>query len=131
MKCFMSIDKPVAPAVGQAPPVPSPVRPNQARFRFGEDATHCLWSRREMLQRMCTGFGVVGLAGLLGPEALAAASAERRPHFAPRAKRVIFLFLNGGPSHVDTFDPKPALKDCAGQPPTGELYRKNKGSGFM
>src|SRR5260370_15974007 len=122
MKCFMRTDKLVPPPAGQAPPVPSPVRPNQARFRFGEDATPCLWSRREMLQRMCTGFGVVGLAGLLGPEALAAASAERRPHFAPRAKRVILLFLNGGPSHVDTFGPNPAFKPYAGQQPAGEPY---------
>jgi len=62
-----------------------------------------------MLQRMCAGFGMVGLAGLLGPESLLAFADDRAPHFAPRAKRVIFLFLNGGPSHVDTFDPKPAL----------------------
>src|SRR5712691_8667619 len=130
MKCFMWTDKSVAPSVGQASP-PAGADGFQPRVRFGEDATPCLWSRREMLQRMCTGFGVVGLAGLLGPEVLAAASAERRPHFAPRAKRVIFLFLNGGPSHVDTFDPKPALKEFAGQQPAGELYRKNKGSGFM
>ncbi len=126
----MWTDKSVAPSVGQASR-PAGAGGFQPRVRSGNDATHCLWSRREMLQRMCTGFGVVGLAGLLGPEALAAASAERRPHFAPRAKRVIFLFLNGGPSHVDTFDPKPALKACAGQQPAGELYRKNKGSGFM
>src|SRR6266705_1455512 len=130
MKCFMWTDKSVAPPVGRASP-PAGAGGFQPRVRFGERAPPCLWSRREMLQRMCTGFGVVSLAGLLGPEALAAASAERRPHFAPRAKRVIFLFLNGGPSHLDTFDPKPALKECAGQQPAGELYRKNKGSGFM
>jgi hypothetical protein len=40
----------------------------------------------------------------------------RSPHFAPRAKRIIFLFMNGGPSHVDTFDPKPELTRCEGQP---------------
>src|SRR6266849_1636200 len=131
MKCCMWTDKLVPPPAGHAPPVPSPARPDQPRVRSGENATPCLWSRREMLQRMCTGFGVVGLAGLLGPEALAAASAERWPHFAPRAKRIIFLFLNGGPSHVDTFDPKPALKKFSGQQPTGDLYKKNKGTGFM
>ena len=88
-------------------------------------------SRRQMLQRMCTGFGMVGLTGLLGPQSLWAASDPRRPHFAPRAKRVIFLFLNGGPSHVDTFDPKPALRKYEGQQPSGDLYKKSKGTGFM
>lgn len=84
-----------------------------------------------MLRRMCTGFGLVSLAGLLGPEALLASGAIGAPHFAPRAKRVIFLFLNGGPSHVDTFDPKPALAQFEGQQPDGDLYKKSKGTGFM
>jgi len=88
-------------------------------------------NRRQMLHRMCAGFGLVGLGGLLGPQSLLAANATRAPHFAPRARRVIFLFLNGGPSHVDTFDPKPALKEHAGEQPAGELYKKNKGTGFM
>jgi hypothetical protein len=95
-----------------------------------------LLNRRQMLHRMCAGFGMVGLAGMLGPQSLLAAaasagSATRLPHFTPRAKRVIFLFMNGGPSHVDTFDPKPKLKELEGQQPTGELYKKNKGTGFM
>jgi hypothetical protein len=102
-----------------------------------------LLSRREMLQRTCAGFGFLGLAGLLGPEALFASSPSplngeragvrgaRVPHFAPRARRVIFLFMNGGPSHVDTFDPKPELLTHAGEKPTGELYRKEKNGGFM
>jgi hypothetical protein len=86
-----------------------------------------------MLQRMSAGFGMLGLAGLLGPRAaLATANGSTpAPHFAPRARRVIFLFLNGGPSHVDTFDPKPALKTHEGRLPEGELYKKNKGSGYM
>ena len=85
------------------------------------------FSRRQWLSRMGTGFGTLGLAsvlaqsGLLGSNsALAAAAnplAPRSPHFAPRAKRVIFLFMNGGPSHVDTFDPKPDLEKYAGQQP--------------
>src|SRR5829696_6347945 len=92
-----------------------------------------LLNRRQMLRRMCAGFGMVSLAGMVGPQSLfgAATSATRSPHFAPRAKRVIFLFMNGGPSHVDTFDPKPKLKELEGQQPTGELYKKNKGTGFM
>ena len=93
--------------------------------------TGLLLNRRQMLQRMCAGFGLVGLGGLLGPHALFADSATRAPHFTPRAKRVIFLFLNGGPSQVDTFDPKPALHKYEGQQPAGELYKKSKGTGFM
>src|SRR5437763_16975391 len=89
-------------------------------------SVHRIMSRREMLRRMSAGFGMVGLAGMLSPERLLADS--RRPQFAPRAKRVIFLFLNGGPSHVDTFDPKPALRKFEGQQPAGELYKKSKGT---
>jgi len=92
-------------------------------------------NRRQMLRRAGAGFGMLGLAGtlqsagLLGDEAVA--GSQRPPHFTPRAKRVIFLFMNGAPSHVDTFDPKPALEKHAGKQPTGKLYRKNKGAGFM
>jgi len=96
--------------------------------------TDPLLTRRQMLQRMSAGFGMLGLASLLGPRtafATASTSAAPMPHFAPKAKRVIFLFLNGGPSHVDTFDPKPALKQHEGKIPEGELYKKNKGSGYM
>src|SRR5687768_10089231 len=89
-----------------------------------------LLSRRRMLRQMASGFGMVGLAGLLEPQILAATQ-NRAAHFAPRAKRVIFLFLNGGPSHLDTFDPKPALKTHEGKQPEGELYKKSKGTGFM
>ncbi len=92
-----------------------------------------LLNRRQMLGRMCAGFGMLGLAGLLGNQASAASAAGplRLPHFAPKAKRIVFLFLNGGPSHIDTFDPKPALAGLEGQQPSGELYKKTKGSGFM
>lgn len=48
-----------------------------------------------------------------------------------RAKRVILLFMNGGPSQVDTFDPKPALVKHRGKPPSGKLYKKHKGDGFL
>src|ERR1051325_1487391 len=90
-----------------------------------------LLNRRQMLARMAGGFGLVGLAGLIGPQAALAATALRAPHFPPRARRVIFLFMNGGPSHLDTFDPKPALPKYEGQQPTGDLFRKSKGTGFM
>ncbi len=88
------------------------------------------FTRRDFLHRTAAGFGMVGLSGLLGSRALAE-SASRQTHFAPKAKRVIFLFLNGGPSHLDTFDPKPALKTHEGEQPSGELYRKYKGTGFV
>jgi hypothetical protein len=84
-----------------------------------------------MLQRMAGGFGLLGLVGLLGSREASAASLLSSPHLRPRAKRVIFLFMNGGPSHVDTFDPKPALTKFEGRQPDGELYKKSKGSGFM
>jgi hypothetical protein len=68
---------------------------------------------------------------MLGPQSLFAAANGHTPHVAAKAKRVIFLFLNGGPSHIDTFDPKPALKQYEGKQPEGELYKKSKGNGFM
>src|SRR6266568_2449188 len=75
-------------------------------------------TRRQMLQRMCAGFGMVGLGGML-PKIAVANGLGTVAHFAPRAKRVIFLFMNGGPSHVDTFDPKPALLKFEGKKPEG------------
>lgn len=86
-----------------------------------------------MLQRMCAGFGLLGLASIVGGSSAlgASVSASRLPHFAPRAKRLVFLFLNGGPSHVDTFDPKPALAKHEGEQPGGALANKTKGTGFM
>ena len=91
----------------------------------------CILTRRQMLGKMCAGFGMLGLAAAAGSASAAGISAPRLAHFAPRAKRLVFLFLNGGPSHVDTFDPKPALARCEGQQPSGELYRKSKGTGYM
>jgi hypothetical protein len=81
-------------------------------------------SRRELLRVSSTGFGSVALAALLGEEGLAATVgseassplAIKPPHFPPTAKRVIFLFMHGGPSQVDTFDYKPLLKRDHGKP---------------
>ena len=86
-----------------------------------------------MLRSAGGGFGLLGLAGAMQSSGLLAgeSSTDSTPHFAPRAKRVIFLFMNGGPSHVDTFDPKPALEKHEGQHPEGKLERASKGSGFM
>jgi hypothetical protein len=78
------------------------------------------FSRREALARFGTGFGMLGLASLLADEAAADVSgnplAPRPAHFPAKAKRVIFLFMSGGPSHVDLFDPKPQLAARNGQP---------------
>jgi hypothetical protein len=81
-------------------------------------------NRREFLAASGGGFGALALAGLMSDERLRAkpegtpvlGSAERPPHFEPTAKRVIFLFMEGGPSHIDLFDPKPLLNELAGQP---------------
>src|SRR3954468_16071762 len=72
------------------------------------------FSRRQILKTTSCGFGYLALAGLLKQTARAASAehplAAKKPHFAPRAKRVIFMFMQGGPSHVDTFDYKPGLE---------------------
>ncbi len=77
-------------------------------------------SRREMLRGSAAGFASLALAGLLADEVAAAAVgnplAPRLPHFPARAKRIIFLFMHGGPSQVDTFDYKPLLARDHGKP---------------
>ncbi|MDZ4689444.1 MAG: DUF1501 domain-containing protein [Planctomycetaceae bacterium] len=79
-------------------------------------------SRRRFLREAGGGFGAVAAASLLASDALAASSATASPlaplapHFQPRASRVIYLFMHGGPSQVDLFDPKPELARYAGQP---------------
>ena len=86
-------------------------------------------SRRDFLRRAGCGFGLIALRSLLGRDSLLAATrdtqptprftnplAPKSPHFAPRARNVIFLFMSGGPSHVDLFDSKPELIRLAGQP---------------
>jgi hypothetical protein len=90
-------------------------------------------NRRQLLRTAGNGFGALALAALLDGEAPAGEKsvtpaagdpnplAERRPHFPARAKRVIFLFMPGGPSQVDTFDPKPRLTQDDGRP-SPKLY---------
>lgn len=81
-------------------------------------------TRREFLGRSGTGLGLAALASLLRRDGLLAASQgggglpglPELPHFAPRAKRVIYLFQNGAPTHVDLFDYKPRLRELHGQP---------------
>src|SRR5688572_1404392 len=91
----------------------------------GFNPEHLALTRRQFLGRCGMGMGALGLAGLLGNlGCFNAAGAEpgfispltpKAPHFPARAKRVIHIFANGGPSHVDTFDPKPALDRYAGK----------------
>ncbi|MBA3312724.1 MAG: DUF1501 domain-containing protein [Planctomycetaceae bacterium] len=93
-------------------------------------------TRRDLLQRSGIGLGMLGLAGVFADQGELHASqasdgdsdplSARRPHFAPRAKRVVHFFLNGGPSHVDTFDPKPALQTYAGRPLPQTLTTERK-----
>src|SRR5262245_12039915 len=86
-------------------------------------------SRRQMIQAMGGGLGSLGLASVLSNPAIAS---QRAPHFAPKAKRVIQLFMNGGPYQGDTFDPKPLLEKYAGQRPPGtELRTERKTAGMM
>ncbi len=74
------------------------------------------WSRRDLLASSANGFGLLALSALLAEDAPAAeTSALPRPHFRPRAKNVIFCFMDGGVSHVDSFDPKPELDRRDGQ----------------
>jgi hypothetical protein len=96
-------------------------------------------SRRDLLRRSAVGFGYLALTSLLAEEAAADATpvdplAPKAPHFPARAKRVLFLFMKGGPSHLDTFDYKPRLQRDHGKPfpyakprvqfaPTGSLLK--------
>src|SRR5262249_25165160 len=79
-------------------------------------------SRRELLARFGNGFGMLGLAALRADQArghesgIANPLAVKAPHYPAKIKRVIFLFMSGGPSHVDLFDPKPRLAKDSGKP---------------
>jgi hypothetical protein len=99
-------------------------------------------SRRELLAQCGMGFGLVGLTTVLADagELLTAASASsapsplapKQPHFPARAKQVVHLFMNGGPSQVDTFDPKPLLAELHGKPlPTQNLRTERKTGAAM
>ena len=94
-------------------------------------------TRRELLHACGMGLGALAFAQLAGEAALAdgksAANplAPKSPHFAPKVKRVIHLFMNGGPSQVDTFDPKPMLDKYDGKPLPIHLKTERKtGVGF-
>jgi hypothetical protein len=91
--------------------------------RFVPNRTPCGRTRREFLWQVGGGFAGLALTDLLASEALARAGSrpgEKPPHFPARAKHCVFLFMNGGPSQVDTFDPKPALEKYHGMPYRGD-----------
>ncbi|HZZ81151.1 MAG TPA: DUF1501 domain-containing protein [Gemmataceae bacterium] len=97
-------------------------------------------NRRDLLQRTATGFGMLGLASLMNdqnllatpPAAARSPLAPKQPHFAAKAKRIIHVFMNGGPSQVDTFDPKPALTRYNGQrPPAADRNSERRTGGLM
>src|SRR5687768_9007770 len=90
------------------------------------------YSRREMLSRCGMGLGMLGLTAALsdageltsaGAPSAAGPLAPKHPHFPARAKQVVHLFMNGGPSHVDTFDPKPKLNELHGKSLPSENLR--------
>ncbi len=87
-----------------------------------------LLSRRSILARASNGFGIAALAGLMSEEASAAHRAAR---ITPKARSVIFCYMSGGVSHIDSFDPKPLLEKFAGQPPpfaAGRTQFNNNGT---
>lgn len=73
-------------------------------------------SRRELLQNASNGFGLLALSALMSDRTYAGLAESLEPHMVPQAKNVIFCFMAGGVSHIDTFDPKPALAKHHGQP---------------
>src|SRR5262245_43711342 len=94
-------------------------------------------TRRQLFERCGMGLGSLALVDLLAPETQAAPVsvnplAPRQPHFAAKAQRVVHLFMNGGPSQVDTFDPKPLLDKHHGRPlPRANLRTERKTAGAM
>src|SRR5258706_2318498 len=88
-------------------------------------------TRRELLHKMGAGFGMVGLTNILAGAESQSPLAVKRPHFPAKAKRVIFLFLNGGMSQVDTFDPKPMLVKHDGEPMPGPKIKTDRASGNL
>ncbi len=83
-------------------------------------------TRRAFLGRSAGGLGALALASLLKPDVLASGGLPGFPNFAPRAKRIIFLFMAGGPSHVDLFDPKPKLNELDGKTIPPELLKNHQ-----
>jgi hypothetical protein len=93
---------------------------------------HSILTRRQALQSTGAGLGLIGLANLIGRDkAIGGDALGLRPDFAPKAKRIIHLFMNGGPFQCDLFDPKPALSKYAGQKPEGADLRTERPTGAL
>jgi hypothetical protein len=90
-------------------------------------------SRRHMIQSLCGGLGSVGLSAILGQQTASAAALGRYagPKLPAKAKQVIFLFMAGGPSQIDTFDPKPSLLKYQGQRPDSVNLRTERQTGGL
>jgi hypothetical protein len=84
-----------------------------------------------MVQALGGGFGALALAQLHASAAIATPTQPLLPHFAPKAKHIIHLFMNGGPFQCDLFDPKPALNKFAGQKPPGADLRTERPTGAL
>ena len=96
------------------------------------DVNSDMTSRRNFLMQAGGGIGSIALAHLLGEDRAHAAGSSSPAHFAPRAKRVIWLFMHGGPAHMELWDPKPELKKYAGKklPPSfGSVKTRRKVAG--
>jgi len=89
------------------------------------------FSRRQMVQALGGGFGSLALAQLHASAATVTPTQPLLPHFAPKAKHIIHLFMNGGPFQCDLFDPKPALNKFAGQKPPGADLRTERPTGAL
>jgi len=90
---------------------------------------HPRWTRRQALERMAGGFGMLSLAQLLHADT--SPFAPKPTHFPAKAKRIIYLVMNGGMSHVDTFDPKPMLAKYTGQPMPGGAPKTERSTGNL
>src|SRR6266852_9037574 len=91
-----------------------------------------LLSRREVLSTLGGGFGGLALASLLNADAPRPHDLQpRRPHFEPKARAVIQLFMHGGPSHLDLLDPKPMLDRYDGQAPPAEVADDERLTGSL
>jgi hypothetical protein len=96
------------------------------------DLEHHFLTRRELLSRCGTGMGAYALGMLLAEPASAGPDpAITNPHFPAKARRVVHLFMNGGPSHMDTFDPKPKLTEYHGKPVPTSLRTERKTGAAM
>src|SRR5258706_3082954 len=100
----------------------------ESGMRF-HGSIHPRWTRRQALQRMGGGFGMLALAPLLGADAN---PFEPKPtDFPAKARRIIYLVMNGGMSHVDTFDPKPMLSKYHGKPMPGGAPKTERSTGNL